>query len=161
MTMENSIIKNEELISQFYSAFKKSDSTAMNACYHKDIEFSDPLFSLKGVEAKAMWNMLLERKAKPEARSFGKIKASLTTGEGEWEAHYTFPQTGRKIHNKVKATFVFKDGKIIKHRDDFDFYQWNKMAFGFFGVIFGWTQFFQNKIQRKARERLRKYMLGI
>ena len=53
-----------QLIETFYTAFKNSDPAAMIACYHPDIEFSDPVFpGLRGNRAKAMWAMLGQNKA--------------------------------------------------------------------------------------------------
>jgi hypothetical protein len=50
----------QELLEHFYHSFKYKDVKEMIACYHDDIVFTDPAFgTLKGVEAKNMWRMLL------------------------------------------------------------------------------------------------------
>lgn len=149
---------NQKLIQKFYTSFQQLDANGMKACYHPDIEFSDPAFpALRGKEAGAMWSMLcdaLQKSNEGWKLEFSEVKANDTEGSCHWEAHYTFSLTGRKIHNRIDASFLFKDGKIIKHTDTFDFYRWARMAFGFRGVILGWTSFFKRKVQATTRKRL-------
>ncbi len=60
---------NEQLIQRFYEAFARRDAEAMAACYHRDVEFSDPVFpDLKGDEARDMWRMLASRAVDLEIR---------------------------------------------------------------------------------------------
>ncbi len=40
-------------------------------------------------------------------------------GSARWEAVYPFSETGRIVHNRIRAEFRFRDGKIIEHRDHF------------------------------------------
>ena len=130
---------NEKLIEAFYTAFKNSDPAGMAACYHPDIEFSDPVFpALRGNRARAMWAMLGERKADPNDRTFDSIKADDTRGSAHWEAKYKFPDTGRPVHNRIDAVFEFEDGKIRRHTDTFDFWGWSRMALGPVGLLLGW-----------------------
>jgi ketosteroid isomerase-like protein len=130
---------NEKVIEAFYTAFKHSDAPAMVACYHDDVEFSDPVFpALKGRRARAMWAMLGQRKADPNDRTFSDVKANDERGSAHWEARYNFPSTGRPVHNRIDAEFEFKDGKILRHTDRFDFWTWSRMAFGLPGLLLGW-----------------------
>ena len=130
---------NAQLIEAFYTAFKHSDAAAMGACYHPDVEFSDPVFpALKGNRARAMWALLGQRKADPNDRWFDHVQADDTRGSAHWEAKYKFPANGRPVHNRIDAEFKFKDGKIWKHTDRFDFWAWSRMAFGPAGVLLGW-----------------------
>jgi len=153
---------NEALILKFYTSFQQLDADGMNACYHENIQFSDPAFPmLKGKEAGSMWRMLIDalrRNKENWELEFSNI--NVTNGEGscQWKAHYTFSLTGRKVHNTIDASFTFMDGKIIHHVDTFDFYRWTRMAFGITGILIGWTPFFQKKIQQKTSEQLKKYM---
>lgn len=149
---------NEELLHQFYTAFQRRDGKAMADLYHADVRFSDPAFpDLTGDEPGAMWQMLCER-GKDLELEFRDIQADDDSGRAHWEAHYTFSATGRKVHNRIDATFRFRDGKIIEHRDDFDFWAWTRMALGLPGVLLGWTPLLKNKVQRTARASLDKYM---
>jgi ketosteroid isomerase-like protein len=154
--------RNEQLISQFYTSFQNLDAAGMKACYHDDVVFSDPAFpDLKGMEAGAMWAMLMDAlKKNPDGwkLEFSNLQANEAEGSCRWEAHYTFSLTGRKVHNIIEAKFKFKDGKIIQHIDSFDFYRWTRMAFGFTGLLLGWTSYFRNKLQAITRKRLNVYL---
>jgi len=147
------------LIEKFYSAFKNLDAETMANCYHKDIVFKDPAFGiLKGVKAKNMWRMLCaNQKGKDFKISFSNITFKDVKGTANWEAHYTFSKTGRKVHNKITATFEFKDGKIIKHTDSFNLYRWAQQAFGTTGYLIGWTSFFRKKLQKQTNAMLSKF----
>src|SRR5688572_3337058 len=96
----------QQLITEFYTAFAAHDYKRMVACYHDEIEFSDPAFgTLEGDQAKAMWKMLIER-------SEGNLKvvfSEVTDNSAHWEAYYVFSKTGRNVHNRIDARFEFKD----------------------------------------------------
>jgi hypothetical protein len=70
---------------------------------------------------------------------------------------YTFSQTGRKIHNKISASFVLKDGLIVEHTDTFNLYNWSKQAMGFKGILLGRTSFFKNKLQQRTNSLLNRF----
>jgi len=145
---------NENLVQKFYACFQKHDHQGMAACYHDEIEFSDPVFAdLKGAKAKAMWRMLCERGKDLEITVTG-IHADDQTGRAHWEARYTFSQTGRKVHNKIDAVLQFRSGKIIKHQDTFDLWRWARMALGVKGLLFGWMPSVQAKIRSAANKGL-------
>lgn len=148
------------LITEFYAAFARQDSAGMAACYHEDVEFHDPVFgTLRGIQAKAMWQMLLERSKGSLKIVFSDVRASGSTGSAHWEAFYPFSKTGRNVHNVIDATFEFKDGKIIRHRDHFDLYRWSRQAFGLSGTLLGFTPFFKNKVRKIAQDTLKTYLL--
>jgi ketosteroid isomerase-like protein len=146
---------NTSLITEFYTAFANGDYNRMAACYHDDIEFSDPAFgTLKGNEVKMMWKMLIER-------SGGKlniVSSNITDNTAHWEAFYVFSRTGRNVHNKIDARFEFKDGKIISHRDHFNLWRWSSQALGLSGFLLGYTSFFKNKLQTQTRKLLADYI---
>jgi len=121
--------------------------------YHDDITFEDPAFGvLKGEEAKNMWRMLCQAQKGKEFKVItSNIEYSPQEGKARWEAHYTFTNTGRKVHNIINATFKFKDGKIIDHIDRFSLYKWSKQAFGLKGFLVGWTAFFRKKLNKRTR----------
>lgn len=148
---------NEALIKQFYTAFQKRDAAGMAACYHPNIQFSDPVFpDLQGAEASKMWRMLIER-GKDLRLEFSHVNANDTTGSAHWDAYYTFGRTGNKVHNSIDASFSFQDGKIIEHRDTFNFWRWSRQALGINGLLLGWTPFLQKKVQATSAETLAKY----
>jgi ketosteroid isomerase-like protein len=149
---------NERLIHRFYSAFAQRDWKTMQACYHDDVLFNDAAFTnLKGKQAKAMWHMLAEN-AKDFSLEYNQVKANETTGTCHWEARYKFSKTGRSVHNKIDATFHFKDGLIYRHTDTFDFWRWSSMALGTSGLLLGWSGFLQNKVRSSAMIGLGKFI---
>jgi ketosteroid isomerase-like protein len=149
---------NEQLIHRFYTAFQKKDAATMIACYHPQVQFSDPVFTdLKGPRAGAMWQMLTER-GKDLRLEFRDVRATDAAGSAHWEAWYTFTGTGRKVHNVIDATFEFRDGRIVKHTDRFDLYRWAGQALGLPGKLLGWTPFLQNKIRAMAAKNLDAYV---
>ncbi|HMY16153.1 MAG TPA: nuclear transport factor 2 family protein [Polyangium sp.] len=140
----------EQLIETFYKAFQQRDAEAMAACYHKDVVFSDPVFpDLHGARAGNMWRMLCAR-GKDLKIEFSGVSANDSTGKAHWEAWYTFSGTGRKVHNIIDAEFEFRDGKIVRHKDQFNFWRWSRQAIGPAGVLLGWTPILLNGVRKKA-----------
>lgn len=151
---------NAQLIERFYTAFKRRDPDGMVACYHPEVMFSDPVFTdLRGPRAGAMWRMLNAR-AKSIEVSFRDVSADDKTGRAHWEAIYPFSQTGRLVHNRIDATFGFRDGKIVLHHDAFDLWRWTRMALGAKGIFLGWLPPVQRAIRAKAAEGLDAFMRG-
>lgn len=149
---------NAATIERFYEAFARRDTDAMVACYHADIIFSDPVFhELRGARAGAMWRMLAGR-SQDLAVEWHDVSATDAAGSALWDARYTFTQTGRKVLNKVHASFVFQDGLIIRHDDSFDLWRWASQALGLRGLLLGWTPFVQIAIHRQAIKALDAYL---
>ena len=149
---------NSELIESFYKAFQQKDYKTMQACYADNATFNDPVFQdLNAIQVKAMWQMLLTR-ATDLSLEYANIFADEHKGNAEWTAKYTFSGTGNKVTNKIKASFVFENGKIVQHVDDFDFYKWAKQALGVKGLLLGWTSFLHNKVSAQAKKNLEKFM---
>ena len=149
---------NEKLIRDFYAAFAARDASGMAACYHPDIAFSDPVFTmLRGNEVAAMWAMLCAR-GKDLEIILGNVSADADGGRAHWEAKYTFSQTGRLVHNKIDAVFAFRDGKIIRHVDRFGFWQWSRQALGRIGLMLGWFGPVKAMVRKKAARSLQDYL---
>lgn len=145
---------NEILIKKFYSAFQQLDAETMATCYAADVQFSDPVFSnLQDIEAADMWRMLCS-KAQNFSLTYDSVRADDKTGEAHWVATYTFSQTGRTVVNDIHANFIFKNGKIVSHRDQFDLWKWAQQALGLKGLMLGWTPFMQNAIRAQAAKGL-------
>ncbi len=152
-------MNNKELIKQFYSAFAAGDHKGMIACYHDEVVFEDPAFGqLKGIKAAKMWEMLLSRKEATPKINFANIEVNETSGSADWTAEYIYGPKKRKVFNRIHASFTFKDGKIIKHTDNFNLWKWSSQALGTMGYIMGWTPFMKNKIQQLANSRLDKFI---
>jgi len=149
---------NADVIERFYSALQRRDAAGMADCYHRDIHFSDEAFTdLRGPKAGAMWRMLCER-GKDLKVEFADVVADERSGRAHWEAWYTFSATGRTVHNVIEAQFEFRDGKIVRHRDTFDFWRWSRQAFGPLGVMLGWTPFLKQRVRREAGRALERFM---
>ncbi|MCC2607541.1 nuclear transport factor 2 family protein [Planctobacterium marinum] len=148
---------NEQIIHSFYQSFQKLDAEGMAACYHPDIEFSDPAFpDLKGEMAANMWRMLCSQAQNFEL-TYSDVTADGMSGSANWQASYDFSRTGRRVHNKIQASFLFEDGKIIQHVDSFNFWRWSKMALGPVGLVLGWTPMLRQKVSTMANASLHKY----
>jgi ketosteroid isomerase-like protein len=151
-------MQNEEIIRKFYESFAKNNADGMIACYHDEIEFSDPAFGLlKGADAKNMWKMLVERAKGNIKIEFKNVVVDEKKGSADWTADYLFSKTGRQVFNEIHAEFEFKDGKIFRHHDTFDLWKWSKQALGIRGLLLGWSSLIQNKIRQNAKESLRGY----
>ena len=149
---------NAQLIERFYQAFQRRDAAGMAACYHPEVRFSDPAFpDLKGAEAGAMWAMLLAR-GKDLDIQYRDIAADDHTGRAHWDARYTFSKTGRSVLNQIDASFRFRDGLIVEHRDDFSFARWSRQALGLPGLLLGHTGFLRRKVQAQAAAGLKDWM---
>jgi ketosteroid isomerase-like protein len=142
---------NEALVHRFYTCFQARDAEGMRACYHPDVVFSDPAFGeLRGKAAGDMWAMLCARAADLQL-THGNVTANDETGTADWDARYTFTQTGRPVHNRIHASFRFRDGLIVRHDDDFSFWRWARQALGPVGLLLGWTPLLQAKVRSTAR----------
>ena len=142
---------NAELLQRFYAAFAARDGAAMAASYTPDAVFSDPVFGeLRGDEPGRMWVMLTGR-AQDLAITLADHEADGAGGTAHWLADYTFGATGRRVHNDVRARFVFRDGLIAEHHDDFSFHAWARQALGPAGLVLGWTPMLKGKVRGQAR----------
>ena len=150
--------RNAGVIRDFYTSFKNRDARGMAACYHPAVKFSDEVFlDLEGARATGMWRMLCER-GKDLKIQFRDIKADDSVGSAHWEAWYTFSATGRLVHNKIDARFEFRDGKIVRHRDSFNFWAWASQALGLTGRLLGWSGFVKNRVRKQAAKSLASFL---
>jgi ketosteroid isomerase-like protein len=152
------ILLNHDLINKFYNSFATGDPEGMVNCYSDDIHFSDPAFGdLFGKDAKNMWRMLLKNSKGSLKISFNDVHANEKNGSAKWTANYTFSKTKRPVVNKITSSFEFRDGKIIRHYDQFNLWKWSRQALGLPGYLLGWSAFMKNKINMQAKAALAKY----
>lgn len=160
MSDEDKRLINNALITRFYEACNRLDAEAMAACYTDDVLFSDPVFGeLRGQQAGDMWRMLTSR-AKDFSLTFDSVRADERSGAAHWVATYLFSQTGNTVINDIQARFVFRDGKIAEHHDQFDLWRWSRQALGAKGLLLGWTPFVQNAIRAQAQKGLKAFQAG-
>jgi ketosteroid isomerase-like protein len=147
-----------KLIGRFYTAFQQGDYASMQACYHPEATFHDPVFqTLDSRQVKAMWQMLLTS-ARDLRITFSDVSAQGGTGSCHWHAHYSFSRTGRPVHNIVQSAFTFRAGLIFTQTDHFNFWRWSGQALGVSGVLLGWSPWVKNKVRRTAQQGLTKFM---
>lgn len=154
---------NAQLLTRFYTAFAALDAEAMVDCYAPDSRFEDEVFTLRGRnEIGGMWRMLcdaVKAKSRDEWKlEFRGIAADTTSGKAHWEATYRFSATGRLVHNVIDGTFVFRDGLIVDHRDQFDFHRWSRQALGLPGLLLGGTAMLRKKVRATAAGNLQAYL---
>jgi ketosteroid isomerase-like protein len=150
--------QNAKTIEDFYLCFGRRDAEGMIKHYTPDVAFADAVFvDLHGDEVFSMWRMLAERAKDIRIEASG-IDADDATGRAHWDAYYTFSLTGRKVHNRIDASFTFRDGKIARHIDRFDLHAWAGMALGLKGKLLGWLPPVQASIRKNADSGLRAYM---
>ena len=151
--------RNAAVIRRFYQAFQEGNAAKMKDCYAADIHFHDPAFGhLKGPKAGAMWEMLLERSKGQLEIKYSDVIGTTDGGSARWEAQYTFGKKKRPVHNKIKAHFVIRNGKIIKHIDHFNFWKWSSMALGLPGLLLGFTPYIRKAVRKNVRQLLDKHM---
>lgn len=149
--------KHIKLIETFYDAFAHREVETMLACYHPQVEFTDPAFGkLSAEDAGQMWRMLITNAKRLEI-FYAKVRADGQTGSAQWVAKYLFSKTRRPVTNYITATFQFKDGLIYRHHDHFSLWQWSKQALGLTGLLLGWTPWMRKKIQTMTRQSLTKF----
>jgi ketosteroid isomerase-like protein len=142
----------KQVIERFYQAFARKDGDEMASLYADDVRFSDPAFGpLEGERARNMWRMLTGRATDLEITF-----SNVTDSSAHWEARYTF-STGRKVHNVIDATFAFRNGKIVRHDDVFDFWRWSRQALGPAGLVLGWTPILRSAVRKKALGQLASF----
>ena len=116
---------NEETLRHFYTAFNEKNADVMADSYHAEAVFSDPVFDhLQGDEIGMMWKMLCLQASTLEITAEN-IQADDEQGSADWTARYNFGKARREVNNCIHAKFNFKDGKIIRHTDDFNFWKWS------------------------------------
>jgi ketosteroid isomerase-like protein len=144
---------NAALIERFYAAFGRRDWAAMAACYHPEGHFTDEVFDLHGADAGWMWRMLCTSGRDLAIEASG-IAADDQAGRAHWDARYTFGATGRRVLNRIDASFEFRDGLIVRHVDRFAFWTWSRQALGLPGLLLGWTGALKGKVQARAAKSL-------
>lgn len=143
---------------RFYSALQTLNYEEMQKAYHPEAQYTDPIFgTLDAMQVKAMWKMLLTRGQDLQV-AFSNVHATNSTGKCRWEAWYTFSKTGRFVHNIIRSSFEFKDGKIYRQHDSFSIWRWSRHALGIAGIFLGWSPWVQKEIKDGARENLKKFM---
>jgi hypothetical protein len=152
--MKNSLT----LANDFYNAFQNKDYWTMQQAYATNSSFEDPVFGeLNAEQTKKMWKMLIKNGNDLELK-YEILESDHHKVKVRWIAKYTFSRSKRLVINEIFSTLIFENEKIILHTDQFDFYKWARQAFGFSGLLLGWTKFFKNKTREGALISLNKFI---
>ncbi len=140
-----------ELVKDYYQALNNGDYKKLSKLYHKKASYNDPIFSFQGKEILALWytSTRPEMNMKAVIHAIEEEKDVVKT---EWTVSYTIPTLKKRISLNEIGVFRFEENKIIAHSDDYSFYDWCKQAFGLIGVVFGWSNWLKQKVQRQARK---------
>ena len=144
-------------IQQFYIAFNNRDHATMNACYHPEATFRDPLFDLQGKRVLAMWHMLCigGTDLKVELVDAQRTDPGITA---RWRARYRFGATDRRVHNRITSRFEFQGGRIIHQEDVFNFWRWSRQALGWSGWLMGWNNAYRQRVALATNRTLDKFI---
>ncbi|MCW8087923.1 nuclear transport factor 2 family protein [Sabulicella glaciei] len=121
-----------QLLERFFAAVQRRDHEAIAACYTEDATFEDIAFSLSGrSEIHAMWRMIA---ASDLRMTYVVEDASRQEGHARWTADYTFRSApdapGRPVHNELRSSFAFRDGRIARQVDECNALRWGVQALG-------------------------------
>ena len=141
-----------EGLARFYGALARRDGDTMAALYAPSARFEDPVFRLEGDDIGRMWKGLLHR-ARDFEVSYTIVDAGAGTGIVQVSARYLFGGR-RPVLNLIRSTTQWKDGRIVEHRDEFDFARWASQAMGLTGKLLGRFEWFHRAVARKAAKGL-------
>ncbi len=129
----------------------------MNSCYASDAVFWDPVFHhLNYSDTLHMWTMLCKQ-SKNLAITYQIIADEGDQVKVAWVAKYSFSKTNRTVTNRVTATMKIRDGKIVQHTDQFDFWAWSRQALGLVGTLLGWTKALNLQVHQQALSSLERF----
>lgn len=141
-----------ELLVCFYEAMSHHDGETMASLYSEHARFVDPVFNLGGAEIGRMWKGLMSR-AKGFSSSYTITSVESFQGTARWTARYFFGGKAQVV-NVIFSEFRCENGRIVEHRDTFDFPKWAAQAMGIPGRLFGRFNWFRRMVSRKAAARL-------
>lgn len=149
----------EQVAITYFEGFKNQNPEQMNALYKPDVDgiFNDPVFqNLNTHQVQSMWSMLL-RASKDLTSTYKIVEVTDTSATVDWEAHYTYSATGRKVVNNVRSVMQIENGLIVKQIDTFDLGKWTGQALPpVVAQLFAW--FPDLTIRKLAMKTLNGYM---
>lgn len=120
---------NSRVIEALFSALSKGEIANVTACYAPDARFEDIAFNLEGRDnIRQMWRLVCSRNVKFQLKS---VEADGSQCQAKWIADYIFSDTGRRVVNPIRSTFLFRDGRIVDQLDQCSALAWAKQAYGF------------------------------
>jgi hypothetical protein len=138
-----------DLLVRFYEALSHHDGDTMAPLYAEHARFQDPVFNLAGAEIGRMWKGLMSR-AKGFSAIYTITRAEGMNGAAKCTARYFFRGKAQVV-NVILAEFRCENGRIVEHRDTFDFPRWAAQAMGLPGKLFGPFEWFRRIVSRLRR----------
>jgi len=146
------------VIERLYEGLRSPGGEARAACYTADARFSDPAFGeLRGDQVGAMWRMLTSQSTGIEV-DLSNVEIRGDAGSARWVARYTFGPSGRRVENRITATYRFRDGRISDHVDRFSMWRWSRQALGPIGWLLGWSPMVSRRVRRQALRNLDRFI---
>ncbi|MBC8075712.1 MAG: nuclear transport factor 2 family protein [Chloroflexales bacterium] len=143
--------RQRQITRQFFDRLAARDLPGMQALYHPDIQYRNPLLALHGAQVAALWRMWW--RDLPDVRVVC-TDSGIRSGGAYWDAVYTYPPTGRRVEQHLTADLTFADGAIIQHVDRFNVHEWAGQAYGAVGGVIGGWRLFKWRLAAHARARL-------
>ncbi|MEW5849045.1 MAG: nuclear transport factor 2 family protein [Myxococcota bacterium] len=110
---------------RFYDAFVNRRVDDMEALYAPDVKFKDAIFEYQDrAGTMHMWRKILSGSESKFEYKFSHMDGDVAVGH--WVADYKL--FGRPIHNEIESRLTVKDGKIVKHEDNFPMGKWARQA---------------------------------
>lgn len=132
----------------------------MAACYDPEARFEDPAFGvLRGDRVGAMWRMLTSQSSGIEVE-LSDVEVDGEAGAAQWTARYRFGPTGRRVVNRISATYRFREGLILEHTDRFSMWRWSRQALGPVGWLLGWSPLVSQRVRQQALSNLDRFIAG-
>jgi hypothetical protein len=61
------------------------------------------------------------------------------------------------VVNVIRAMFAFREGRIVRHYDNFSFWRWASQALGPAGAALGWFPPLKWKVRKQAARGLEQF----
>lgn len=115
-------MSNREKVEFTFKNLSKDSMTLIDHFYHQDIEFHDPVGSIKGSQKIKAYYENMYQNVKSVSFDFSNFIESGNTVIGIWKMTLVTDKLngGEPITVDGNSVIKFKDGKAIYHRDYFD-----------------------------------------
>lgn len=151
-------MQNEEVVREFFLAYREHAYPRMRALLSSNIHFKDFAFDIEGQRVFAMWQWFCTRSDPVEVPWFGNVKTHGNDVTADYRAEYLYGEAKRPVNYVIRAKFVLKDGLIVDHHDDGDIRVWSRQALGRLASAFSWNPIFKLFIRWQARKKLEAFM---